>query len=378
LVLLIGATLLMRSFVRLLDVEPGFNPEKVLTMEVQLADLPPSRYENKDEQVKFFEQLFARLQSLPGVADAGGVLSLPLSGASESTEVILEEQAAVPAGQRPEGDYTIVTPTYFSTLQIPLLQGRQFTAQDKLGAPLVIVINDILAARLWPGQDPIGKRLRVGFEKEQREVVGVVGSIKQMALDAPLRPAMYMPHAQAPNNRMTVLVRTAGDPLAMAAAVREQLRAIDKDVPVTHVQTMENVLGASVAQPRFSMLLVGLFAGLALILSAVGIYGVMAYSVSRRSHEIGVRMALGAGAGQVLKLVLKDGMSLALAGIAVGLLGAFGLTRLMASLLFGISAKDPLTFASVAAFLALVALVACYIPARRATKVDPLIALRNE
>ena len=378
LVLLIGATLLMRSFVRLLDVQPGFNPEKVLTMEVQLADLPPSRYENKDEQVKFFEQLFARLQSLPGVANAGGVLSLPLSGASESTDVILDEQVGIPDGQRPESDYTIVTPTYFSTLQIPLLQGRQFTAQDKLGAPLVIVINDILAARLWPGQEAIGKRLRVGFEKEPREVIGVVGSIKQMALDAPTRPAMYMPHGQSPNNRMTVLVRTTGDPTAIAAAVREQMRAIDKDVPVTHVQTMENVLDASVAQPRFSMLLVGLFAALALILSTVGIYGVMAYSVSRRFHEIGVRMALGAGAGQVLKLVLKDGMSLALAGIGVGLLGAFGLTRLMASLLFGIGAKDPLTFASVAVFLALVALIACYIPARRATKVDPLIALRNE
>jgi putative ABC transport system permease protein len=362
----------------LLRVDPGFNPEKVLTFELQLANLPPSRYESQDEQVKFFEQLFARVQSVPGVANAGGVLSLPLSGASESTDVILEDQAATPDTQRPEADYTIVTPTYFSTLRIPLLQGRQFTVHDKKDAPLVIVINDILAARIWPGQDPIGKRLRVGFEREQREVIGVVGSIKQTALDARARPAMYMPHAQAPTNGLTVLVQTTGEPLAMAAAVREQVRAIDKDVPVTHVQTMEKVLGASVAQPRFSMLLVGLFAGLALVLSTVGIYGVMAYSVSRRAHEIGVRMALGAGAGQVLKLVLKDGMSLAFAGIAVGLLGAFALTRLMASLLFGISAKDPLTFASVAAFLAVVALLACYIPARRATKVDPLIALRNE
>ena len=378
LVLLIGATLLMRSFTRLLDVAPGFNPEKVLTLELQLADLAPSRYESKDEQVKFFDQLFARLQSLPGVANAGGVLSLPLSGASESTDVILEGQEAVPAGQRPEADYTIVTPGYFATLQIPLLQGRQSSAQDKLGEPLVIVINDILAARLWPGQDAIGKRLRVGFEKEPREVVGVVGSIKQAALDAEARPAMYMQHAQSPTNRLTVLVRTTGEPLAIAGAVREQVRAIDKDVPVTQVQTMEKVLGASVAQPRFSMLLVGLFASLALILSAVGIYGVMAYSVSRRAHEIGVRMALGAGAGQVLKLVLKDGMSLALAGIGVGLVGAFGLTRLMASLLFGVGAKDPVTFASVAVFLAFVAFIACYIPARRATKVDPLIALRNE
>lgn len=377
LVLLIGATLLMKSFVRLLEVQPGFNPERVLTLELQLANLPPSRYESQDEQTKFFEQLFARLQSLPGVENAGGVLSLPLSGAFESTDVILEEQPTA-AGTRPEADYTIVTPTYFSTLQIPLLQGRQFSAPDKKDAPQVIIINDILAARIWPGQDSIGRRLRVGFEREQREVIGVVGSIKQTTLDAQARPAMYLPHAQAPTNGLTVLVRTKGEPMAIAAAVREQVRAIDKDVPVTQVQTMEKVLGASVAQPRFSMLLVGLFAGLALVLSTVGICGVMAYSVSRRAHEIGVRMALGAGAGQVLKLVLKDGMSLAFAGIALGLLGAFALTRLMESLLFGIGAKDPLTFASVAVFLAVVAFMACYIPARRATKVDPLIALRNE
>ncbi len=378
LVLLIGAGLLMKSFGRLLNVAPGFNPDKVLTMEVQLADLPPSRYENHEEQAKFFEQLFERLQSLPGVENAGGVLSVPLSGASESTEVLLEDQATTSNAERPEADYTIVTPNYFSTLQIPLLKGRQFTPQDKSGAPRVIIINDIFAARVWPRQDPIGKRFRVGFEKEPREVVGVVGSIKQAALDAEARPAMYLPHAQSPTNLLTVLVRTTGEPMSMAAAVREQVRAIDADVPVTHVQTMEKVLGASVAQPRFSMLLVALFAGLALILSTVGIYGVMAYSVSRRAHEIGVRMALGAGAGEVLKLVLKDGMSLAFAGIGVGLLGAFALTRLMASLLFDISAKDPVTFASVAAFLAVVAFIACYIPARRATKVDPLIALRNE
>ncbi|HEX6044517.1 MAG TPA: ABC transporter permease [Pyrinomonadaceae bacterium] len=378
LVLLIGAALLMKSFTRLLSVAPGFNPDNVLTLELQVANLPPSRYESQDEQTKFFEQVIGHLQSLPGVVSAGGVLSLPLSGAFESTDVILDGQPTGPGVQNPEADYTIVTPTYFSTLQIPLLQGRHFAAQDKPNAPLVILVNDVFAARVWPGQDPIGKRFRVGFEKEQREVVGVVGSIKQTTLAAEARPAMYLPHGQSPTNRLTVLVRTSGDPMSLGTAVREQVRAVDKDVPVTHVQTMETVLGASVGQQRFSMLLVGLFAGLALVLSAVGIYGVMAYSVSRRSHEIGVRMALGAGAGQVLKLVLKDGMSLAFAGIAVGLLGAFALTRLMASLLFGISAKDPMTFASVAAFLAAVALIACYIPARRATKVDPLIALRNE
>ena len=378
LVLLIGAGLLMKSFVRLLDVNPGFNPANVLTFEVQLPNLPPARYERKEEQTAFFQQLTARLQSLPGVESAGGVLSLPLSGASESTDLLMEGQESMGAGERPSADYTMVTPGYFATLQIPLLQGRQFSEQDKLDAPFVIVINDTLAERIWPGQNPIGKRLRVGFEEKQREVIGVVGSIKQTALDAEKRPAMYLPQLQAPGPRLTLLVRTRGEPLSMAAAVREQVRALDKDVPVTQVQTMEKVLGASVAQPRFSMLLVALFAGLALVLSAVGIYGVMAYAVSRRAHEIGVRMALGAGASQVLKLVLKDGMTLALSGIGLGLLGAFGLTRLMASLLFGVGAKDPVTFVAVAAFLAFVALIACYIPARRATKVDPLVALRNE
>jgi putative ABC transport system permease protein len=378
LVLLVGAGLLLKSFTRLLDVKPGFNPNNVLTMEVQLPNVAPSRYERNEEQTAFFQHLLDRIRALPGVENAGGVVSLPLSGAFESTDVILEGAAADPNTQRPEADYTAVTPEYFSTLQIPLLQGRHFTAQDRPGAPAVIIINDILAERCWPGQDPLGKRLRVGFEKEPREVVGVVSGIKQMALDAQARPAMYMPHLQAPSSGLTVLVRTSGEPLQLAAAVRNEVRAIDKDVPVTHVQTMERVLGASVAQPRFSMLLVGLFAALALVLSAVGIYGVMAYSVSRRAHEIGVRMALGAGANQVLKLVLRDGMLLALAGIAVGLVGALALTRLMASLLFGISAKDPFTFAAVAVLLAAVAFIACYIPARRATKVDPLVALRSE
>ena len=378
LVLLIGAALLMKSFVRLLEVKPGFNPANVLTFEIQLPNLPPARYERDEEQTAFFQQLTTRLQALPGVENAGGVLSLPLSGAVESTDLFVEGQESTPDGLRPQSDYTIVTPDYFATLQIPLLQGRQLNAQDKRDAPLVIVINDTLAARLWPGQDPIGKRLRVGFEQKPREVVGVVGTIKQTTLDAEEHAAMYLPHLQSPNPRLTLLVRTHGEPLSMAAAVRQEVRAIDKDVPVTAVQTMEKVLGASVAQPRFSMLVVGLFAALALVLSAVGIYGVMSYAVSRRAHEIGVRMALGAGANQVLKLVLKDGMTLALVGIALGLLGAFALTRLMASLLFGVGAKDPATFISVAAFLALVAFIACYIPARRATKVDPLVALRNE
>jgi putative ABC transport system permease protein len=263
-------------------------------------------------------------------------------------------------------------------MQIPLLKGREFTTQDRKGSPGVVIINDALARGQWPNEDPIGKRFTIGFEKEPREIIGVVGSIKQTTLDAEVRPAMYMPHLQSPNSGLTVLVRTVGEPLALAAAVREQVRVLDKDVPVTNVRTMDQVFGASVAQPRFSMLVVALFAVLALVLSTVGIYGVMAYSVSRRGHEIGVRMALGARSGQVLKLVLKEGMTLVALGIAIGLFGAFALTRLLATLLFGVSAKDPVMFISVATLLAAVAFIACYIPARRATKVDPLVALRYE
>ena len=378
LVLLVSAALLLKSFVRLLEVRPGFNPNKILTMEVELPSLPPSRYVKDEEKTAFFQQLIERLEALPGVTSAAAVVSLPLSGAFESTDLILEGKESVPDLQRPEADYTTVTPNFFATMQIPLLQGRQFTKQDNKDSTPVVIINDILARRCWPGEEPLGKRFRIGFEKNPRQVIGVVGSIKQTSLEAESRPAMYMPNLQAPNGGMTVLVRTVGDPIVVTGAVRAEVRAIDKDVPVTHIQTMGQVFGASVAQPRFSMLIVGLFALLALVLSMVGIYGVMSYSVSRRAHEIGVRMALGAGAKQVLALVLREGMVLALTGIAIGALIAFALTRLLASLLFEVSAKDPLAFVSVAALLAAVAFVACYIPARRATRVDPLVALRSE
>jgi putative ABC transport system permease protein len=347
-------------------------------MDVQLPDLLPARYAKPEAQTAFFAQLMDRIKAVPGVEGAGAVVTLPLSGAFESTDLIIEGQGPLSDGQRPEADYTTVTTDFFQTLQIPLLKGRQFTPQDSRDAPGVIIINEILARKSWPNEDPIGKRLTVGFEKPTRQIIGVVGSIKQTTLDSDARAAMYMPHLQSPNIGMTVIVRTRGEPLALAAAVREQVRALDKDVPVAHFQTMDQVFGASVAQPRFSMLVVGLFAALALILAVVGIYGVMAYSVSRRAHEIGVRMALGARTGQVLKLVLKEGMTLTLLGIAIGLFAAFALTRVMATLLFGVSAKDPLTFVAVSILLALVAVVACYLPARRATRVDPLVALRYE
>jgi len=378
LVLLVSATLLIKSFVRLSDVNPGFDPANVLTMDIQVPNLPPSRYANKEEQTAFFQQLTDRVRALPGVESASAVLTLPLTGAFESTDVILPGMESLSGAVRPEADYTTVTPDYFVTMQIPLLKGRQFTSQDKQDTPGVIIVNEAFAQSLWPNENPLGKRFTVGFEKEPREIVGVVGNIKQTTLDAQTRSAMYMPHLQSPSAVMTMLVRTTGEPLRIASSVREQVRAIDRDVPVTHIQTMEQIFSASVAQQRFSMLIVGLFAGLALILATVGIYGVMAYSVTQRSHEIGVRMALGARTSQVLKLILKDGMVLALLGVAIGLAGAFALTRLMTTLLFGVTPTDATTLVVVPLILLGVALVACYIPARRATKVDPLVALRYE
>jgi putative ABC transport system permease protein len=378
LVLLIGASLLLKSFVRLLKVDPGFDAGQVLTMEVQLPTQPPSRYVTDEQQSAFFQQLMDRITNLPGVTSAGGVVSLPLTGAFESTDLAIEGRPAPPAGQGPEADYTIVAGNYFQTLKIPLFAGRQFTAQDTRDAHGVVIINEAVAQRYWPNENPLGQRFTLGFEDKPREIVGVVGSIKQTAVNAEVRPAVYFPQSQASAAGMTVVVRTVGEPLALGNAVREQVRALDKDIPVSHLRPMDEIFRASVAQQRFSLLLVCLFAGLALALATLGIYGVMAYSVSQRSHEIGVRMALGAQSNHVLKLVLKNGMTLALAGIAIGLAGAFALTRLMTSLLFEVKATDAKTFAGVSGLLILVALLACYVPARRATKVDPLVALRYE
>lgn len=377
-VLLIGATLLTKSFSRLLNTNPGFDPANVLTMDVVLPTQPPSRYANDAEQISFFQQAIDHVKTLPGVEEAGAILSLPLTGAADSTNLIIEGRPAPARGQGPEADYTTVTSSFFQTLRIPLVRGRQFNAQDTKDAPGVIVINEALARKYFPNEDPIGKRFTVGFEKKPREIVGIVGSIKQAALNAEVRPAMYLPHPQAAPGAMTLVVRTAGDPRTIAPAVREQVRALDKDVPVARVGTMEEVLAVSVAPQKFSMLLVGLFAIVALVLAVVGIYGVMAYSVTQRFHEMGVRIALGASSNDVLKLILKNGMTLTAAGVALGLGGAFALTRFMSALLFGVTATDVTTFAGVSLALLFVACVACYVPARRATKVDPLVALRCE
>ena len=377
-VLMTGAALLTKSFIRLIDVKPGFDPSHTLTMEVSLPTLPPSKYAKEDEQVAFFQQVLERLNHAPRVTAAGAVLSLPLTGAEESTDLFIEGRPAASAGERPSTDYTAVSPEFFSVLQIPLQKGRQLSNRDNKDAPRVAIINEALARRYWPNQEPLGQRIRIGFEKDTREIVGVVGSIKQSTLSEEARPAMYVPYAQLPYGGLTIVIRTNSDPISLAALARTEIHSVDPTIPVTNIRTMDEVFSASVEQQRFSMLLVGLFGGLAVALAAIGIYGVMGYSVTQRRQELAVRMALGARARQVLQLVLKDGLVLASFGVVVGLAGAFALTRLLRSLLFEVQPTDVQTFAIVAGLLILVALLASYLPARRASKLDPLTVLRSE
>jgi putative ABC transport system permease protein len=376
-ILMIGAGLLTKSFVRLLAVDPGFDPSHTLTMEVSLPTLPPSQYSEDQAQASFFKEILGRLNQTPGVTAAGAVLSLPLSGAQESTDVFIEGRPS-DSPQRPNADYTIVTPDYFRAQQIPLLKGRQLSDRDDQEAPSVIVVNEALGRRYWPNEDPIGKRLRVGFEQKPREIVGVVGNVKQATLDSNARPSMYMPHLQRPTGGMTIIIRTNGDPASLSQVARAQIHSVDPSIPVTNIRTMDEVFATSVAQQRFAMLLVGIFGSLALALATIGIYGVMSYSVTQRTHEIGVRMALGAQRKDVLKLILQHGILVSLLGVVLGVAASFGLTRVMSSLLFGVTPTDAMIFATVAFGILAIGALATYVPAWRAARVDPLRALRYE
>ena len=377
LVLLIGAGLMIRSFVHLLNSSPGLNPENVLTLDV---GLPRTKY-SAPQQVAFFQQVIERLRSLPGVQSAGAVYPLPLSGAEEGMGFGIEGRAALAPGEVYNAGPRWVSPDYFNVMGIPLLRGRELTERDGSDTPRVLVINEAMAARYFPDEDPIGKRVafdQVNNAPNWREIVGVIGDVKHSALDSDPKPEMYFPFPQFPIFFMTFVVRTSGDPLNLVAAARSEVLAVEKNQPISNVHTMEELLSNSIAQRRFNMLLLSIFAGVALLLATVGIYGVMSYSVAQRTHELGVRMALGAQTSHVLALVVKQGMTLALAGVGIGLAAAFALTRILASLLYGVSATDPLTFSVIALLLASVALLACYLPARRATKVDPIVALRYE
>lgn len=376
-VLLAGAGLMLKSFMLLRQIDPGFNADNVLAVRLTL---PPGRYEQGEPRAQIYQQLVNRVKTVPGVQSAGAVLSLPLSGDTfyVGRGVLLEGKAPGPENESNAG-YAVVTPEYFSTLQIPLKQGRMFTDHDDAQSAKVVIVNESMARQLWPGENPIGRRFSIWHdEKFSREVVGVVGDTKS-TLDKPAEQQMFVPYAQDANwGSLSLLVRTKNEPSALAGSVREAIRSVDKGVATYNLKTMNDVVSNAGAAWRIPMMLLSAFAGVAMLLAMLGIYGITSYYVTQRTHEIGVRMALGAQIADVLKLVLQRAMLLAVIGVGLGVLGAFAVTRYLTSLLYGVKPFDAITFAGVALGLIVVALLASLIPARRATKVDPLDALRYE
>jgi putative ABC transport system permease protein len=390
LVMLIGAGLLMNSFMKLQAVDPGFDPRNALAMTVSLAGA--SQYVGPAREV-FYRRLTDRLTALPGVESVSAINHLPLAGDLWTRTLTIEGRPLPPPGQGIEVAFRVSRPGYFQTMGVPLRAGRDFTDRDTPDAPGVIILNETLARRHWPGEDPVGKRVRLSEQRDNSRgpqwltVVGVVKDAKQISwTDAPF-DEIYLPFQQSPGyfegtaghyTSMTMVIRTTVEPQSLARIAEETARSLDRNLPVSGVSTMDQVIANTLWQQRFNLQLIGIFAALAMTLAAIGLYGVMSYSVSQRTREVGLRMALGAGRRDVLKLVVGQGMKLALAGVALGLLASVALTRLMEKLLFEVSATDFSTFAVIAVLLTLVALLACLIPARRATKVDPMVALRYE
>ena len=381
LVLLVGAGLLVNSFARVLASAPGFNADRLLTFRIAL---PESKYGTFDRGDAFYNELYVRLRATPGVRSVGATNAVPLSGFGGDRSFFIEGRAVTRPEDQADEEIRFVTPGYFTTLQIPILQGREFTERDTLAAPRAAVVNQALVRKFFPNGDAIGRRL--SFSQQQPawyQIVGVVGAIKHRALDATARPELYVPYSQplfagSAVRPMFVVVRTDGDPLAMTGAIRQAVAAVDPDQPVSDVRSMDQRVSQSVGPRRFNMLLLALFAVVALALSAIGIYGVGAYAVAERRREIGVRLALGARGRDVVAMVVRQGVGPALAGAALGIAAAVLLTQLMSGLLYGVTPTDPLTFGAVALVLLLVAIVAAWLPARRATAVDPLITLRSE
>jgi predicted permease len=377
-ILLIGAGLLIRSFARLQDVPPGFNPQNVLTLELTMSG---RKYNDADIAIETYRLLWGRLARLPGVTAAGGVSSLPLSQMMAWGPITIDGRVPAAGEKFINVDMRMVGGDYFRAMEIPLVEGRLFTEQDTRTSQRVTLIDAHMAAQYWPNESARGKRLRLGLADSTGPwitIVGVVGRIKQDALDSESRIALYLPQTQYPVRGMNVVLRSATDPAGLAAAVRKEIRELDPDLPVYGVRTMSHRVDESLARRRFAMLLLTLFACLALGLAAVGVYGVMAYLVSQGSRELGIRMALGATPRRILMMVVRQGLVVAAAGVGIGLIGAFGLTRLMRRLLFGTQATDPLTFTAIALLLAAIALVASLVPALRAARIDPMISLRAE
>jgi putative ABC transport system permease protein len=393
-ILLIGGGLMLKSFVQLRRVNPGFDPNQVLRLDLSLQSL---RYREARQQSAFYEELTKRLGALPGVESVGATTQTPLSPGDNWTAFAIEGRPEPPQGQQQQAAIRSVSNDYFRTMRIPLRKGRFFDSSDaRVALPLIrwfeqqpypdrfnesqaaptVIVNETMARLYWPNEDPLGRRMRILFSP-WLTVVGVVGDVRHTGLNSQPNPEVYLSQLQEPQSSMAVMVRTVGDPLQLGMAVREQLKAIDKDQPLT-ITTMDQIFSDSVAGQRFNTQLLGLFASVALLLAMIGVFGVINYSVAQRTHEIGIRMALGAQSRDVFRLIVGEGLALTLIGVGLGSAGAFALTRLIAGLLYAVSPTDPTTFVAVATFLLGVALLACYIPARRAMKVDPLVALRYE
>jgi putative ABC transport system permease protein len=367
---------MMRSFMRLQHTSSGFNPENLLTLRL---NLPVAKYDFPQRRA-FYRQLIERIRATPGVEAAGAAFNLPLREAANERILTVEGYPALPPGQAPTVNNNVVTPDYFGTMGIPLLLGRDFNDADTGDSMSVTIIDERLAREYWPNESPIGKRITLGPPEDKEPwytIVGVVGAVRNESLNLTRRKTVYQPHAQYSTDDMSLAIR-ARNPENLAPAIQRHVKAMNPDLPIINMRTMNEVVSRSVWQPRLYAILFGVFAAVALALASVGLYGVMAYSVSERSREIGIRMALGAQRRDVLKLVVAQGMTLTLVGIGVGLAAALALTRLMRSLLFEVSVTDPLTFAGLAALLSVVAMLACYLPARRATKVDPIVSLKCE
>jgi putative ABC transport system permease protein len=378
LTLLISAGLMVRSLWRLRNVDPGFDPHNLLTLTL---DLPPVKYAKLTQQLGFVNEVLRRVRGLPGVDSAGAIDALPLSGNGSTQPIAIEGRPLVEMSEQPEVAVRTITPGYIHATRVAMLKGRDLTEADAADKPAAILVSESLAERFWPNEDPIGKHLTMSFfPGTSREVVGVVGDVKQDGLNVAERIAtLYVPFAQTPNHRgLSLVVRTGSDRVNLVSAVTDAVHQVDREEPVVDVMTMDEVLSGSVAQPRFNMLLLAAFAGLALFLAAVGIYGVLSYAVKRRLQEIGIRMALGAAREDVLRMILGQGLRLAFMGVCIGLVASLGVTRFITSQLFEVKASDPLTLTGVSLLLVTVALAACYLPARRATKVEPTVALRYE